>query len=321
MKVLRNGRGLKIVKNPVLTLGNFDGIHIGHQRIIRKVAERAVEIGSPSAVYTFEPHPLKVVAPHKSPPLLLDMEDKKRLIASFGIDYLILARFTKEFASTHPGEFVEDVLHKKLSVREVWVGHDYAFGRGKTGTVEYLKELGRVFGFRVNVVPACKRGGLVVSSSRVRDLIARGDVKGAALLLGRPYSIKGRVVRGRDMGRSIGFPTANLDVASELVPARGVYAAYAKLGDRTFRAVVNIGTAPTFAKKGHKGETVEVHLLDFDGSIYGRRMEVFFINRLRDERPFGSAEELAINIQKDIKAAKRALRLGPDRLSKAVKRP
>ncbi len=308
MKVLVNSGSIRCVRNPVLTLGNFDGIHIGHQKIIRKVVERARELGCPSAVYTFEPHPLRVVAPHKSPPLLLEREDKKRIIESFGIDYLILARFTKEFAAKHPREFVEEVLVRELSVKEVWVGHDYAFGRGKTGTVEYLKELGGEFGFGVRVVPACKRGGLVVSSSRVRELISRGEVKEAARLLARPYSIKGRVVKGRVVGRTIGFPTANLDVVNELVPARGVYAAYAKLNGRPYMAVVNIGTAPTFSKKAHKAETVEVHLLDFRGDIYGKEMEVFFIKRLRDERPFDSVEELARNIDKDVSDARRVLK-------------
>jgi riboflavin kinase/FMN adenylyltransferase len=171
MKVIKNTRVVKKIKGPVITLGNFDGLHLGHQRILERVSERARSLGCPSVVYTFEPHPQKVVSPGKSIPIIMDMEDKFRLIGSFGIDFLLLARFTKEFASRHPREFVEEEIVRRLAAKEVWVGHDYAFGRGKLGTVDYLKGLGRVFGFSVSVVPAYKKKGVVVSSSRVRDFI------------------------------------------------------------------------------------------------------------------------------------------------------
>ena len=171
MIVLKSARGFKGIKTPILTLVNFDGIHLGHRRIISKVAAKAKKEGVASVVYTFEPHPLKVMAPHDSPPLLLDMEDKTRLIWELGIDYLVLAEFTKGFASTHPRQFVEDVLIKGLGVKEVWVGHDFSFGRGRSGTVEYLKELGEELGFRVHVMPAYKKGGRIISSSLIRELV------------------------------------------------------------------------------------------------------------------------------------------------------
>lgn len=303
MKVFKNGSRIRGVKNPVLTLGNFDGLHLGHQKIIRKVAQRATELKTRSLVYTFEPHPLKVVAPHKSPPLILDLEDKVRLIKESGIDCIVLARFTKEFAAKHPREFVLESL-VPLSVKEVWVGHDFSFGKGRTGTVEYLKELGKEFGFKVFVVPAYKKGGHIVSSSRIRELVKSGLVERASTLLGRNYSIKGKVVRGKNIGKEIGFPTANLNVESDLLPCNGVYAAYAKVGRKTHPAVLNIGFAPTF---GGKERSVEVHILDFKDNIYGKKMEVSFVRRLRSEKAFSSKEALIRRIRKDTEKARSIL--------------
>lgn len=304
MKVVRDISGLKDIKGPILTLGNFDGLHIGHRRVIAKVVERAKKFGAPSVVYTFEPHPLKVVAPGQSPPLLIDIDEKIRLINETGVDWLILAEFTKAFAATHPREFVESVLVKALSVREVWVGHDFSFGKSKSGTVEYLKELGAVFGFKVFVVDAYKRRGEVVSSSRIRAFVKEGEVKKAAALLGRLYSIKGKVVGGREIGKEIGFPTANLDVESELIPKDGVYAAFAVVDGKECASVLNIGTAPTF---GPKERTVEVHILDFCNDIYGKKVEVRFADRLRDETAFPSKDALVKAIKKDTDRARKIL--------------
>lgn len=305
MIVLRSLKRLKSVKNPILTLGNFDGIHVGHRRIISRVVAKAEKESVPSVVYTFEPHPLKVVAPHRSPPILLDMEDKRGLIKELGIDYLVLAEFTKEFAATHPRRFVEDVLVKALRVREVWVGHDFSFGRGRAGTVEYLRELGGELGFKVRVMPAYRKGGRIVSSSLIRELVKAGEVRKAASLLGKDYRIKGRVVKGAAVGREIGFPTANLRVSSELVPKNGVYAAYASVGGVRRPAVLNIGTAPTF---GGRDKAVEVHILGFRGDLYGRKMEVSFVRRLRDERTFKTRAALIRRIRKDAERARELLK-------------
>lgn len=301
MKIYRDSATLSGIKEPILTLGNFDGLHLGHLKIIRGVSARARKLGVSSVVYTFDPHPLKIVAPHKSPPLLIDMEDKTRLIEAAGVDCLIFASFTREFAGKHPRQFVEEAI-VPLSVKEVWVGHDFRFGSGKTGTVEHLKELGEEFGFKVVVVGAYRKGGHIVSSSRIRGLIADGKVGEAAGLLGRRYSIKGVVVKGANIGKEIGFPTANLKVESELVPAGGVYAAWAVVGSKRFPAVLNIGRAPTF---GGKETSVEVHLLDFDSDLYGERMEVHFIRRLRSEKKFKSAGDLAVQIRKDTERARK----------------
>lgn len=304
MKIIRNDRVPGRIKGCVLTLGNFDGVHIGHQKILRRVSERAMKLGRPSAVYTFEPHPLKVIAPDKSPPLITDLKDRTDLIASLGMDLCVLARFTKAFASKHPRQFVEEVLVAGLGAKEVWVGHDYSFGRGKAGTVEYLKELGIKFGFAVRVIPAYKKGGAVVSSSKVRALIRAGECAAAAVMLGRPFSLKGKVVRGSNRGKELGFPTANLKTGNELVPAEGVYAVYASFSGCFYPAVANIGGAPTF---GRRKTTVEVHMLDFTGSIYGKDIRVCFIKRLRDETRFKSAGELTRQIEKDVRRARRIL--------------
>lgn len=299
-KRLRNKAGDK-----VLTLGNFDGLHLGHRKILEKVRERAGKLGCASVVYTFEPHPLKVVAPGKSPPLILDPEKKTELVASLGIDYMVIARFTKGFAAKHPRQFVLEEL-VPLRVREVWVGHDFSFGKGKSGTAEYLEALGRELGFSVRVASAYRKGGDVVSSSRIRGLVAVGRVGEAGRLLGRPFSIRGRVVRGMDRGKELGFPTANLEARSELLPADGVYAAYAVLEGKRIEAVVNVGTAPTF---GGKERCIEAHILGFRGDIYGKDIEVEFVRRLRGERAFASMDALARRISKDAERAGRILGL------------
>jgi len=304
MKIFRDSAALSGIKNPVLTLGNFDGLHLGHLKIIKGVSARARKLGVPSAVYTFDPHPLKVVAPHKSPPLLLDMDDKIKLMEAAGIDNLIFARFTREFAEKHPRQFVEEVI-LALSAKEVWVGHDFKFGKSKTGTVEYLKELGKEFGFRVVVIDAYRLGGEIVSSSRIRSLVATGRIRQAARLLGRRYSIKGTVVQGTNLGKDIGFPTANLEVQSELIPAEGVYAAVAVVGSKHLPAVLNIGRAPTF---GGKDTTVEVHILDFSSDLYGAKMEVSFVRRLRSEKKFRSKDALVAQITKDTQRAREILK-------------
>lgn len=303
MKVFKYTSGFRKIKTPVITLGNFDGVHLGHQRILKRLAQRAGTLGVSSVVYTFDPHPLAIVAPHKSPQLILDIKDKTRHIAECGTDALVFAKFTREFASRHPREFVEKEL-MPMSVSEVWVGHDFSFGKGRAGNVEYLRTLGVELGFKVHVIPAYTLGGLVVSSSRIRDLVKAGSVEKATRLLGRRYSIKGIVVRGKDMGRSLGFPTANLKVSSELVPANGVYAAFAAIDGQTYRSVLNIGTAPTF---GGKLCSIEVHIFGFTDDIYGRKMEVAFVRRLRSEKAFASKEALVAQIKKDVERAKKIL--------------
>jgi len=327
--IINSRLAAKKIKGAVLTLGNFDGVHLGHQRIIRKVVERAKVLKCASAVFTFEPHPLKVVSPGASPPLIASPEEKIELIASLGPDVLILAKFTKGFAEKHPREFVDEFI-VPMDVKEVWVGHDFSFGKGKAGTVTHLKSLGTELGFKVNMIPACKKGGHIVSSSRIRALVKSGEVKKAAGLLGRDFSIKGAVVKGKRAGISIGFPTANIKVRSELVPGRGVYAAYVTVENlskkslsrdkttnkmanktasgKTYCAAVNVGHAPTL---GAVPLCVEAHLLDFRGNIYGKTIVVEFVKRLRDEMSFASKEALVKGIEKDVSTVRKTLMRSP----------
>lgn len=304
MKVLTNKSSFKSAQNSVLTLGNFDGVHLGHRKIFETVKRRAAVLGAVSVVYTFDPHPLKVVSPLKSPPLICGTAEKVRLIGETGIDAIVLASFTKEFALTHPSDFVKDVIVERLRAKEVWVGYDFYFGKGRSGTIEFLKKLGVKFGFKVNVIPAYKKGGSVISSSRIRSLILKGAVGGARDLMGRAYAIKGTVVRGTDIGKTLGFPTANVKTESELIPGGGVYATYTRIKGASHPSVTNIGTAPTF---GGKETAIEVHIPGLKKDLYNKKIDVTFIRRLRGEKKFKSKEALIAQIKKDIVRAEKIL--------------
>jgi len=304
MRIFKTSKSLaRAVKGPVVTLGNFDGVHLGHRKIIRKLVERAGKLESPSVVYTFEPHPLKVVAPGASPPMIVDARTKAGIIESLGVDYMVIAEFTKEFAAKHPRAFAEEEI-VPLKPQEVWVGHDFSFGRARSGTVDYLTSLGEEFGFSVHVIPAYEKKGGVVSSSRIRRLVAEGRVREAASLLGRNFSISGAVVKGKKIGKGMGFPTANLAAKGELTPADGVYAAWAHVGGKRLSAVVNIGFAPTF---GVRLRRIEAHIIGFEEEIYGRKIEVEFVRRLRGEKTFRTKDALARQIGKDAERAATAL--------------
>jgi riboflavin kinase/FMN adenylyltransferase len=306
---MRIVRGIKnfteMLPNPVLTLGNFDGVHLGHQAIFRKVVERAREIGGTSVAFTFEPHPLKVLAPERSPQLLNTFHGKMRLLEVAGLDLVICANFTRVFADQHPEDFAREVLHAQIGVKEVYVGYDYAFGRGREGSIESLKRMGETYGFKVGVIEPVQVDGVVVSSSTVRDLIASGSVVEAARLLGRNYSIEGEVVHGSHRGHTLGFPTANLKTANELIPAFGVYAVLAQVEGRTLKGVASIGIRPTFDKGP---VSLEVFLFEFHEDLYGKEMEVAFVKRLRGEEKFSDVEALVRQIQRDVQHAQDVLK-------------
>jgi len=306
--VMRIVRGIKNfnerLQNPVLTLGNFDGVHLGHQAIFKKVIERAHEINGTSMVFTFEPHPLKVLAPERSPRLLNTFRGKMKLLAEAGVDVVICASFTRSFAEQHPEDFARDVLHTQLGVREVYVGYDYAFGKGREGSIESLKGMGRSCGFDVGVVEAVRVNAIVVSSSVIRDLISSGRVEEAAGLLGRDYHIEGQVVHGAHRGRTLGFPTANLHAANELLPGYGVYAVRTLLESRWVDGVASIGVRPTF---GTGPVSIEVFLFDFNGDLYGKHVEVSFLKQLRQEKKFSGVEALVAQMHADVEEAKKIL--------------
>ena len=292
-------------KNPVLALGNFDGVHVGHQRIFQRVREKAKEVSGDSIAYTFDPHPVQMLKPQREPFLLLPVTERLRLIGELGIDVAICAPFTREFANLTAEEFVRDILHNQIGVREVFVGQNTTFGRNREGSVLLLKEFGHRFGFIVEAVEAVEVGGALVSSSRIRKLIRQGDVKGATELLGRYPLLFGEVIRGHGRGsKKLGFPTANLETSPLLFPKPGIYAVWATHGGQRYQAVANLGWNPTFHDQQF---SIEVHILHFDKDIYGHPLRVEFVERLRDEVTFRGPEELITQIKKDVERTKKIL--------------
>jgi len=302
-------RGLKNfterLASPVLTLGNFDGVHRGHQAIFKQVIERARQINGTAIAFTFEPHPLKVLAPERSPRLLNTFHGKMKLFSATGLDVVICANFTRTFADQNPEDFARTVLHEKLGVKEVYVGYDYAFGKGREGSIESLKKMGQTHGFQVGVVEAIQVNGMVVSSSVIRDLISSGRVDEAVYLLDRYYSIEGEVVHGAHRGRSLGFPTANLKTANELIPGLGVYAVLVQVAGRTLKGVASIGIRPTFDSGP---VSIEVYLFEFNDDLYGNVVEVSFVKRLRGEEKFPDVNALVGQIRKDVQHAGEVLK-------------
>lgn len=307
MKIIRGIKNyVEKLRNPVLTLGNFDGVHLGHQEIFKKVVERAKEIGGAGIAFTFEPHPLKVLAPERSPRLLNTFHEKMRLFEQAGIDAVICANFTRSFADQNPEDFGRDVLHELIGVKEIYIGYDYAFGKGREGSIDSLKSMGRKWGFTVGVIEPVRVGGMVVSSSAVRDLLAHGRVEEAARFLGRPYAIQGEVVHGSRRGHTLGFPTANLRTANEMIPGFGVYAVLARVAGRTLKGVASIGIRPTFDSGP---VSIEVYLFEFhDERLYGSAVDVMFIKHLRGEEKFPDAEALVRQIRKDVQDAQEVLK-------------
>lgn len=292
------------LRRSVLTLGNFDGVHRGHQALLRRVAARARELVAASVVYTFHPHPLRVLNPSFCPPLLSSFEERVERIAAEGIDALVWARFDPEYAALEPEAFARDTLARGLGAAEVWVGPDFAFGRGRRGSIELLRAVGREEGFGVRVLDAFALAGEVASSTRIREAVAEADFETAERLLGRPFSLRGAVVHGAARGRGLGFPTANVSPREECLPPAGVYAAWALVGHVPVPAAVNIGTNPTF---GGTETTVEAFLLDFEGDLYGAELELRFAARIRPEVAFRSPADLVRQIGSDVTQVRRVL--------------
>ena len=306
MRIIRSFSNLqKHFPNPVLTLGNFDGVHLGHQAIFNQVVTRAREIKGTSIAFTFEPHPLKVIAPERSPRLLNTFHGKMRLLERAGIEIVICAHFTRVFADQNPADFARTILHESIGVREIYVGYDYAFGKGREGSIESLKKMGLEFGFNVGIVDAVRVRDIVVSSSVIRDYLLSGAVSEAAELLGRHYTIEGEVVHGAQRGKGLGFPTANIKTPNELIPGIGVYAVRVSLEGHLRRGVASIGIRPTFDAGP---VSIEVYLLDFEGDLYGQQLEVAFVKRIRGEEKFPDAEALVRQIRKDVQDAELVLR-------------
>ena len=285
---------------PVLALGNFDGVHLGHQNIFRHVVSRADELGGTPMVFTFDCHPLKVLAPERAPLVLTTNTQKRSLIGALGIRVGLWIPFTEQFARQKPLAFIRDVLQERIGVHELVVGYDFRFGHCRAGNVSLLQQQAAAHGYEVTVIQAVKLGDTVVSSSTIRALLQKGYVEEAARLLGRDYVLSGLVVEGFRRGAKLGFPTANVRADHELVPREGVYAVRVEWEGRQYPGVANVGRNPTF---GNESLSVEVHLLDFEGDLYGARLGVAFVARIRDERKFASVDELAAQIACDVQQA------------------
>jgi riboflavin kinase/FMN adenylyltransferase len=289
-----------------LTIGAFDGVHLGHQEIISRLTSEAHSDGALAVVLTFFPHPATVVRERDFPFYLTTPEEKAKLMESLGVDILITHSFDKKIASTPAKEFMM-LLHHHLGMKHLRVGYDFALGRNREGNISTLAEYGKEFGYTIEATEAFKLDNQVVSSSRIRFLLGVGQVAEAAKLLNRNYSISGTVILGDQRGRTIGFPTANLDIwKMRTIPAAGVYACLAKVNDMIYHAVANIGVRPTF-ENTPVPPRVEAHLLDFQGNIYGELVSLEFITRLRDEQRFTSVEELVYQIECDVQVARQIL--------------
>jgi riboflavin kinase/FMN adenylyltransferase len=289
----------------VAALGIFDGVHLAHRAILATALERGRDLGVPSIACTFDPHPMEVLQRERAPRPISTLDERLDLIGRTGIDGALVLGFTRELASIEAETFVQNVLVGRLKVREVVVGYNHTFGRGARGNVALLAALGDQLGFRVHVTPPFEVDGLPVSSTAIRAALQSGDVEGAARLLGRPYAVNGHVVEGAGRGRTLGFPTANLALDRPLLARSGVYACDAELDGATWQAVVNVGVRPTF---GEERLAVEAHVLDFTGDLYGRRMRLSFLRRLRDESRFPSVEALRRQIASDVATARRLRR-------------
>lgn len=287
----------KILEASVVTIGNFDGVHRGHAEIFAHLKRKSIDLGIPSVVVTFEPHPLKVLAPNSAPSLITTFEQKSALIADSGIDYLVVVPFSTELSRMPATDFVLDILCTPLGMRHIIIGHDYAFGRGREGNFKTLERLGGLNGFTLEDLPPIGADGSVFSSSMVRSAVAEGDMATASQILGRYYQISGTVVHGREIGHDLGFPTANISSPNELIPSDGVYAVMAHVDGRLVKGACNIGCNPTF---GGNMRSIEVFLLDFSGHIYDHCITLYFVRRLRPEQTFSDSAALKAAISQDV---------------------
>ena len=284
----------------VATIGNFDGMHVGHQQIVRGVVERARELGRPSAVITFHPHPLSIVAPGRVPRQILTLAQKEELLREMGVEAMLVVPFTHDFSCWTADRFIEEFLVRALDVKEVRIGRDFCFGAGREGNLQLLTAAGARFGFDVHGIDDVKVRGIRVSSSIVRDAISRGAMHIVTMALGRTYFLDGRVATGRRLGRKMGVPTVNVDPSNDLFPAGGVFVTTCRFEsfDRSFEGVTNIGVRPTLYE--NYATTIESHILDFDSNVYDDTVRLYFHKLLRREQQFRSALELTNQIRQDI---------------------
>ena len=292
------------MKKSVVTIGVFDGVHVGHQAVIEKIVVRAKAVGAISIVVTFDPHPLKVLGGRHLAPSLMSLKHRVNTIKCLGVDKIIVMKFNKRLSGMKPGSFIKNVIRKELNAREVFVGEDFRFGKGAGADIKALKRIGETAGLEVYPVKAVKINGRVISSSEIRRLIVSGKVKAAAKFLGRPFSILGTVVSGARLARVLGYPTANINPHHEVIPPGGVYAVKVRFNNKLFKGMMNIGVRPTFYNHGKDLEpSIEVHMFNFSQRIYGKDIEIIFVKKLRSERKFKKIDSLIEQIKKDSKQA------------------
>lgn len=292
------------IKKSVVTIGVFDGVHIGHQAIIKEVVARARAVKAKSILITFDPHPLKIIKPGERVPTLISLAHRARLAKAMGINKVFVVKFSRALANMSAEDFIK-MLVRKLGVRDIYVGENFYLGKGASSGPRELQRIAKGHSFKVHVVKSVKVGGETVSSSRIRTLIAKGDIGKAARFLGRKVSVLGTVVSGAALARELGYPTANINPHHEAIPPSGVYAVKIRCGKDIYNGVLNIGTRPTFYGRDTEPEPViEAHIFNFRKNIYGRDLEVFFVKKLRDEKKFRSTEALVSQIRLDEKRAR-----------------
>ena len=294
----------ELFQESIVTVGVFDGIHIGHQAVIQQVLTQAKKFKLASFVLTFDPPPLAFLAPERCPPALTTLPKKIEILEQLGVDAVVFARFDAHLQQMSPYTFVQQILLRRLHARQVIIGYDWQFGKGRSGNAGALKQLGNQYRFDVIIVGPVQLHGAPVHSTRVREAIAKSNLNLVSELLGRRYSIVGEIVQGEGRGRKIGFPTANIDAGNQMLPPSGVYAIQVKLEGRVFDGVMNMGTRPTF--EGEKFQ-IETYLFDFQKMVYKKKIEIFFIEKIRDERKFPNPEMLVVQIKQDVAAAKAIL--------------
>ena len=302
MKIFHDLENANIAKPTVLTLGVFDGLHLGHQAIMARVVERAKTTGSVATAITFDPHPRAVLHPESAPPLLQTLDQRLANLDVLGIDQAVVVKFTRQFAGQPAENFLRDIVHERLHAREVYLGRGFAFGKGRGGNIDLLRRMSHELGFTADEVDEVQLRGMRISSSKIRELLAEGRVNLARRMLGRPYGVEGIVVRGDQRGRTIGFPTANLKPHNRVIPKYGVYATATLIYATWRRSITNIGVRPTF--ESTTAPSIETYIFDFDGDLYGDALRVRFLHRIRDERKFNGVDELVTQIRHDTELAR-----------------
>jgi len=301
MRLFHGTDNAEIARPTVLTLGVFDGLHLGHQLIMQTVVERAHDTGAVPTVITFEPHPRAVLHPESAPPLLQTFDQKIEALGVLGIEQAIVIHFDQAFSQIRAQDFLRDVVVDRLHAKEVYLGRGFAFGHDREGNIELLRQVSDRLGFHADEVPEVRLRGRRVSSSRIRELLQHGQVNIARRMLGRPYGVEGRVVRGDERGTQLGFPTANLNPQNRVIPRGGVYVTATLIDGQWRRSVTNIGSRPTFETRANT--SVETFVMGWSGDLYGDVVRVRFLHRLRDERKFKSVDELGAQIKRDVARA------------------